>query len=453
MSRSIAPSWLHPSGPRLGSAFLVGGGMVAGLAAILPGPPDINRSALASVGGIAVTLGAVVWRLPWERWPPRTNLVLLPVALALISAGNVFNGYAPYSYSSYYVVVFVWLGMTRPSGASLIASPLLVVSYLLPLLLLPGDFASDASSLILVVPTCVMVGEVLSRVRIRLLRSEEQLRAYSGELEDANRALVERDGELRSLLLELRRLEAERRSLLDRTVSSLEEERKRISLELHDGPIQHLTALDIGLETARRRIESGDGSAASQSLDRVQRLLRDDIAALRHLMTGLRPPILDEYGLVTALRDLVRSMVEGSDVEPNVNVELPLRLEPAVEIVLYRVAQEALANVVKHARARSVDVTLGVVGGSVHLEVGDDGIGMHPDRPGSLGLDHYGLLGMRQRVEMVGGSFEIASTVDGGTSVRVVVPAVGAAPTLAEDGATRPPERAASAIARSSPSP
>ncbi len=157
-------------------------------------------------------------------------------------------------------------------------------------------------------PTCVLVGELLALVRRKVQRTEEQLRAYSTELEEANRVMVERDRHLRSVLAELRRVEAERQSLLDQTVSSLEEERKRIAVELHDGPIQHLTALDYGIETARTRMGRGDREAAMESLARAQELARYDVASLRLLMKGLRPPVLDEYGLATALGDYVASI-------------------------------------------------------------------------------------------------------------------------------------------------
>ncbi len=188
---------LRPYGPRLGSVFLVGAGVVGSIGAMLPGPPDMNRPGLAAVCAIAIGLGVITWFLPWERLPWWSNLLLLPIALTILSFGNLFNGSAPYSYGSYYVVAFVWLGMAHRPGTSLLMSPLLVVSYLLPLLVLPGDFGVKASSLILVLPTCVLVGELLALVRRKVQRTEEQLRAYSTELEEANRVMVERDRHLR----------------------------------------------------------------------------------------------------------------------------------------------------------------------------------------------------------------------------------------------------------------
>jgi signal transduction histidine kinase len=411
-----------PRGPRLGSVFLVGAGVVGAISALLPGPPDMNRRGLAVLCAVAVALGVVAWILPWERWPWWSNLLLLSVALALLAVGNVLNGSAPYSYGSLYVVAFVWVGIAQRPGTGLLMSPILVLSYLLPLLTLPGDFAVKASSLILVLPTCVMVAELLARARRRTQRAEERLRAYSGDLEITNRVLIERDRDLRSVLGELQRVEAERRNLLDRTVDSLEEERKRIAIELHDGPIQHLTALDYGLEVARSKFRHGDGDSAMEWLGRAQELARDDVAGLRHLMKDLRPPVLDEHGLASALDDYAASLADEARIKCSVDVDLPVRLDPTLEIVLYRVTQEALTNVAKHARAEHAEVTLRVRGATIELDVRDDGTGIDQATRVSDSMAHYGLLGMRQRIEMVGGSLELHANPGGGTWVHVAVP-------------------------------
>jgi signal transduction histidine kinase len=424
---------------RMGSVFLVGGGLVGAVASALPGPSDMNRPGLAAIGALAAGVGLVTWCLPWERWPWWSNLLVLPFTFTILSVGNVFSGYAPYSYGSFYVVFFVWLGMAHRPGIPLLISPLMVASYLVPLLTFPGDFGIAATSLLLVLPTCVMVGEMLAWFRVRLTRTEGQLRAYSTGLEEANRTLAEQDRALRVALEQLRRVEMERRSLLDRTVDSQEAERKRIAFELHDGPIQHLTALDVGLETIRRRLEGGDPEAAIASLARVQETARDDVHALRHLMKDLRPPVLDDAGLESALLDLVGALEASSGVPFSANVRLAQRLDPTLEMVLYRVAEEALTNVVKHALARRAALTVEQTDEGIVLEVRDDGRGLPENEP--LGAPaHYGLLGMRQRVEMVGGTCEIGRNRAGGTTVRAVVPACdGAGSTPSGDGPSRDP--------------
>jgi signal transduction histidine kinase len=414
---------LRPPTPRLGAVFLVGGGLGAAALAALPGPAGMSRIGLVWVAAGAAALGVFAWFLPWERWPWWSNLALLPPAFTLLSLGNISNGYAPYSYGSFYVVIHVWLGMAHRPGISLLVAPLTAASYLLPLLVLPGDFPVEASSIALVLPTCVIVAEVLARGRRRLLQTEAQLRVHSEDLERANRAMVERAREVRSVLDKLRKVEGQRRLLLDRTVESLEEERKSIAVELHDGPIQHLTALDFSLETVRRYLEAGSDDAAHESLVRAQELARSDVAALRTLMKGLRPPVLDDYGLETALRELTDSLAGESGVGFAVDVDLPVRPGTTLETVLYRVAQEAITNVLKHAHARRASVSVRQTADSITLDVRDDGVGFDPDRTGGNGsLGHYGLLGMQQRVEMAGGTWEIGPNGARGTWVHAVVP-------------------------------
>jgi signal transduction histidine kinase len=142
------------------------------------------------------------------------------------------------------------------------------------------------------------------------------------------------------------------------------------------------------------------------------------------MMTELRPPILDERGLEAALRDHVKSM--EPDVVLRFSVEaddLASRLSPAQEILLYRVAQEAMSNLVKHSQAEHAWVKLQERSGRILLEVRDDGVGFdttHAAESGRAG--HFGILGMRERVELAGGIFELDSVQGGGTLVRAYLP-------------------------------
>jgi signal transduction histidine kinase len=138
-------------------------------------------------------------------------------------------------------------------------------------------------------------------------------------------------------------------------------------------------------------------------------------------MTQLRPPILDERGLEAALRDHLISTENGVQLQVSVEASLLKRLAPAQEIILYRVAQEAVGNVLKHARAEHAWLTLQERNGQVLLEIRDDGIGFDPLLiPHSSG--HFGILGMRERVEMAGGSWKLQSVPGGGTLVRASLP-------------------------------
>lgn len=139
--------------------------------------------------------------------------------------------------------------------------------------------------------------------------------------------------------------------------------------------------------------------------------IRQEVAALRLVMTELRPPALDEWGLPAALTDYATAFQRQAGVACTVKADLPVRLTPAQETVLYRIAQEALANVAKHARAGHVWVTLDAAGDQVRLEVRDDGTGFVTTRSvdplgGQLGLNHFGLASMRQQIEMAGGTWQ-----------------------------------------------
>jgi PAS domain S-box-containing protein len=142
----------------------------------LPAPAGMSRIVVGAVGVLAIVVGILVWFAPWDRWPWWSTLWLVPMAFALLSVSNAFSGYQPYAYSIFYVVIFVWIGVAYPARASLWFSPLAALSYILPLMVLPGNFAVDASSAALVIPTCVMVGEVLAWGRKRVAGTEEDLR-------------------------------------------------------------------------------------------------------------------------------------------------------------------------------------------------------------------------------------------------------------------------------------
>jgi PAS domain S-box-containing protein len=219
----------------------------------------------------------------------------------------------------------------------------------------------------------------------------------------------------------LRRLQVERRRLLDRTVQATEQERKRLAAELHDGPVQRLTALDLRLEWIGAEVERGEEHAI-ELLGDVQSLLREQIQQLRATMSQLRPPILDERGLEAALRDHLVSPDDRMKLQVSVEAALPKRLAPAQEIVLYRVAQEAVANVLKHAEADHVWLTLQERTGHVLLEIRDDGVGFDPTVVGATLNGHFGLLGMRERVEMAGGTWDLDSVAGGGTLIRASLP-------------------------------
>jgi PAS domain S-box-containing protein len=231
------------------------------------------------------------------------------------------------------------------------------------------------------------------------------------------------DEELRLTVEELRRTDTERRRLLGATVRASEDERIRIAAELHDGPIQRLTALDYKLEGAQFRLERTEVLSAAEAMRNVQDKLRTEVGALRTLMSDLRPPVLDERGLEAALVDYASAVEEQSGIACSVDGALEERLDRAHETVLYRVAQEALTNVVRHAGGSRARISLGSENGSVVLQISDDGSGFDVTKAADMGgKHHFGLMAMRERVEMLGGLLEVLSAPGAGTEIRVVVP-------------------------------
>lgn len=218
-------------------------------------------------------------------------------------------------------------------------------------------------------------------------------------------------------------LVAARRKLLDQTVRAGEEERRRIAGDLHDGPVQRLTRLEYVLERARLQLARGDTSGPQDLVRRALEELATEIQRLRTMMTELRPPVLDHMGLGSALRDHADAVGRDSGVQCVVEATVDGRLDPSLETVLYRVGQQALANVVKHARADHAWLSLRCENGAVVLEIRDDGVGFDPPDASALAeQEHYGLIGMRERVEMAGGRWDITSAPGAGTMVRAVLP-------------------------------
>jgi signal transduction histidine kinase len=196
------------------------------------------------------------------------------------------------------------------------------------------------------------------------------------------------------------------------------DERQRMAREIHDTLAQGLTGIITQVQAAQRVWESPE--AARAHVDRALGLARDSLAEARRSVQALRPGELEDARLPDAIGDLARRWTDGSGVETRVEVtgdRVPL--SPAIEVALFRVAQEALTNVAKHAGASRVGLTLSYLGDEVLLDVRDDGRGMrNRNRQG------FGLNSMRQRIRSVGGSVEIESTPGEGTAISASVPAI-----------------------------
>jgi signal transduction histidine kinase len=210
-----------------------------------------------------------------------------------------------------------------------------------------------------------------------------------------------------------------RHELLFHTVRAQEEERSRIARELHDETAQVLTALTLDLATLRKTVSRHPKTI--QLVDRLQLLSKQMALGLYRLVHDLRPAQLDDLGLIPAIQYLKDSnAMQGLDVSVEVQGQ-SRRLDAIVETVLFRVIQEALNNVLRHAQTRQAQILIHFNPQEIILNVIDTGIGFDPEKP--LTPPHgWGLAGMRERVELIKGQFHIHSGQGRGTTIEVIVP-------------------------------
>ena len=221
------------------------------------------------------------------------------------------------------------------------------------------------------------------------------------------------------LLDRLQRNEREFRRLGRAVWRVQEDERRRLARELHDGVGQNLTAIKHRLASIVAALPTQD-HATRKALDVAIALCTDTLEDTRNLSRLLRPPVLDDLGLEAALRWLARSQGEASGLVIDVDIGPLPALDGDLQTLLFRVAQEALNNIAKHAQARSVLVRVAARGGLLQLQVADDGRGCEPEA--ALRSGGSGLGGMRERLRLYDGQLELHSAPGEGTRLRAVVP-------------------------------
>lgn len=218
--------------------------------------------------------------------------------------------------------------------------------------------------------------------------------------------------------------------LAQRVISAQEEERKRISRELHDEASQLLTTLSIRLEQLKQSSFCLEKPVLQNELDSLRSLTQQILVEIRRLAFNLRPTMLDNLGLRHALFWLFREQVQKKGIQVQFVTEgEEIRLPDTVELTLFRVSQEAATNVVKYAKANLVRVFLLWSPTLVCLEVSDDGVGFNVDKELSLDGSHMGLIGMKERLELLSGTFDVISFPGQGTTVKISVPVKGFAGT------------------------
>jgi signal transduction histidine kinase len=251
------------------------------------------------------------------------------------------------------------------------------------------------------------------------------LRGMVAEIERTNTSLEQtvedRTRELRRLYAELQRRQESRGQLLQKVIAAQEDERRRIARELHDQTCQTLAALLVCLDVNHPGAAAALQRRARDASDLAERALDE----LHRLILDLRPSILDDLGLVAAVHWFADRHLGAAGIAVRCEFDgLDERLPPEVETTVFRVLQEALTNVERHAHAERVLVQVSRHDGVLAVEVEDDGQGFDPHqaRPTATSLAGIGLLGMRERVELMGGTLTVESAPGAGTRVLISIP-------------------------------
>jgi signal transduction histidine kinase len=260
-------------------------------------------------------------------------------------------------------------------------------------------------------------------LRRRCAAALKQLKKEIGNRETVQKALKTSERHHRQLLEASHQMQEQLRRLSHDILSAQEEERKRISRELHDEIGQTLTAINVKLVALKQQAALGTASLGKQLVG-TQRLLERSMNTVHRFARELRPPLLDDLGLIPALRSYMKEFSKRTRVPVHVTLFAAVeRLDGDKRTVLYRVAQEALSNVEKHAHATRVNVSIRKTGDVARMEIHDNGKSFQVQRAlFAKKIKRLGLLGMRERVEMVGGSFAVESSPGTGTTVRAEIP-------------------------------
>ncbi len=220
-------------------------------------------------------------------------------------------------------------------------------------------------------------------------------------------------------LRSLRQADEQRRSLLERVVTSQEQERRQVAGDIHDDAIQAMVAVSLQLQALGGRLRD---PRSTELMERLAATATESVGRLRQLVFELRPPLLDEVGLAAAIDQYARRAGELAGFVVQVSDESAGELPDELRVVAYRIVQEALANVRAHARAHRVAVRLEEVEGGVLARVSDDGAGFLPGLVERRPAGHLGLISMREQAAMAGGWCRIASAPGMGTTVELWLP-------------------------------
>lgn len=224
-----------------------------------------------------------------------------------------------------------------------------------------------------------------------------------------------------ALLKESRRLQEELRSLSRRLLTVQEDERRRISRELHDVVAQSLAGINIRLAVLRSQTSS-NAKDVHENIEVTERLVEQSVEIVHRFASDMRPLVLDDIGLIPALQSYLNSFQERTGIPTSLTALAAVEtLDPSARTALFRIVQEALINIARHAKASRVTIDLRPGKACVRMKIRDDGSGFDATQY-SRNRRHLGLLGMRERAEMINGSLRVESKVGVGTTLWVEVP-------------------------------
>jgi len=278
-----------------------------------------------------------------------------------------------------------------------------------------------------------------AQVNLQLLRAQEaQLRKRRDDLERSLRqmqATIERAQNLMThvsmaiTLLQGGVAEAlqtqsheQRLEIGLRVIKAQEEERRRVAREIHDGPAQTFANIVLRLEIAEKLLEF-DASRVKAELTDLKSLVRSNLQDIRRIIFDLRPMALDDLGMVPAISKYLDNLQENYGIICDLRIEgREKRLLPAMEVALFRMIQEGMTNVAKHASSSNADVSLVYQEDWIVVRIRDYGKGFEVNSALTAPGEHFGLIGMRERVEMFSGHFSIQSTLGKGTTIELSIP-------------------------------
>jgi signal transduction histidine kinase len=262
---------------------------------------------------------------------------------------------------------------------------------------------------------------------LRLTTSSfDEIGRLEADFNEMGQRIQEEESENEALSEDLRRQTTQQQELLKRLITAQEDERKRVARELHDELGQSLSALSLHSEVIGKFIHS-DPERALEQLYLTRELINKTTDQMYELILALRPSVLDDLGLVAALRSHAERLFNGSGIAFKLDSSgLVKRLPPSIETALYRIFQEALSNVVRHSGADQVKVTLAQRDSFFEGEIADNGHGFDPEIIGREANSPHGLglLGMQERVAQCGGSMELVSHKGKGTCIHIRIPLV-----------------------------